>query len=43
MNIALNFFINVKDSFIAKFGKDELYKYDPERITCIEYWIAKIN
>ena len=42
-NPVLNKFIEIKNTYISTFSKDELYNYDPSQTTCLDYWVEKLN
>lgn len=42
-NIVLNKFIEIKNAFIKKFGKEALYNLDYENETCLETWVRWLD
>lgn len=42
-NPVLNKFIEIKQAFIKKYGKDILFDYNPDEESCLEYWVRKLN
>lgn len=42
-NPVLQEFLKIKNKFRTKFGELELYAYDVNNETCLEYWVRKIN
>lgn len=42
-NPVLNKFIEIKQAFIEKYGKDILFDYNPNKESCLEYWVRKLN